>query len=894
MSLPSRIRLVACVAISLLAAEVGFSASTEGTENGVTIESSVRRGVRRYLPIPTLVRVSPDYDAHTRGWGYTRFSSIQEAIAAVRNGGTVVVGGGRYLGTVDIDKTIVLTGASVEDSGAVLLTGDLRIRDGGNLTTRNISLKMDFEPRSSTQILVEPGGSLYIFDNTVIDALHFREYGFRFDVRGDAFEMRDAALHGCSYLRIETDDAVVEDSTISDCHSGLDLRASGAVVRGSTILRNFVDGITMRGAEKCRIENNHIEKGEGGGWPIYMVASHDNEIVNNTIVDTIVIAGSDRNLFEYNSIVGGQCGINMMYSCDQNVIRYNTVSPDEAGFVVWGWDNRVEHNTVSGEVMPPHTGIYLVNAYNTLVANNDFLDVGGTHGIYLRHSSNNLIADNTASFGERPGHAVQSAGVFLFSGCTDNLILRNTLSGFQRGIGLFFGCDENTIAGNEVNTVELEGLVIDGSSGNVIHADNLFVDVGLPAYDDGENTWDYEGAVPEWELATPPSFAGLDTTITGDTLYENETIYVSHIEVAQGASLTLRNVTAIMGGKRDIDSEEEGIFYKTGLYAHEGGSLEIYDSQLVHDPYGYGYQIEGRPGSKLRIINNDIRGCGSEWWAGGVTIATEDAVVEDNVVCDSDINFAGPYGTGRLVRNHVCNSHVGFYGDSGEIEIRDNDFEHVIWSPIDAQPWVVSGDVTGNSVAHVWSTAINLSMEDGAFENNSVSAIHGPFPCVSIGGNNVTVRGNDVSGCYTGFIISGDAESMDIVDNTMSDVEIGLQTGNGSRIEGNRIEVCGTAIATDGNDNTISGNLFKNCATGVVFTSPGSSGNIVHGNDFIDNSVQARDNGSNAWDRDGRGNYWSDYTGTDGNSDGIGDSSRPVPPNGEDRYPLMNRVTPDE
>jgi nitrous oxidase accessory protein NosD len=71
-----------------------------------------------------------------------------------------------------------------------------------------------------------------------------------------------------------------------------------------------------------------------------------------------------------------------------------------------------------------------------------------------------------------------------------------------------------------------------------------------------------------------------------------------------------------------------------------------------------------------------------------------------------------------------------------------------------------------------------------------------------------------------------------------------------------------------------------------------SSGNDIHHNAFIDNSIQATSPLGNVWDDgQGEGNYWDDYTGSDNGAggriagDGIGDVG--LPHLGFDSYPLM-------
>jgi nitrous oxidase accessory protein NosD len=67
--------------------------------------------------------------------------------------------------------------------------------------------------------------------------------------------------------------------------------------------------------------------------------------------------------------------------------------------------------------------------------------------------------------------------------------------------------------------------------------------------------------------------------------------------------------------------------------------------------------------------------------------------------------------------------------------------------------------------------------------------------------------------------------------------------------------------------------------------------NLYH-NNFIGNAhqvaaVQEVPYGSDSFDNGKEGNYWSDYTGTDADGDGIGDTPYVIDDKRQDRYPLM-------
>jgi len=94
--------------------------------------------------------------------------------------------------------------------------------------------------------------------------------------------------------------------------------------------------------------------------------------------------------------------------------------------------------------------------------------------------------------------------------------------------------------------------------------------------------------------------------------------------------------------------------------------------------------------------------------------------------------------------------------------------------------------------------------------------------------------------------------------------------------------------------NTITRNNITNSVLkGVIFSSD-TSNNIIYYNNFVNNAMQvsAYEDKVNSWDNGSVGNFWSDYNGTDGNTDGIGDTPYVINANNQDRFPLTNPWDP--
>jgi len=73
-----------------------------------------------------------------------------------------------------------------------------------------------------------------------------------------------------------------------------------------------------------------------------------------------------------------------------------------------------------------------------------------------------------------------------------------------------------------------------------------------------------------------------------------------------------------------------------------------------------------------------------------------------------------------------------------------------------------------------------------------------------------------------------------------------------------------------------------------------SSNNSIYSNNFVNNNLQifADSDSVNVWNIGvvGKGNYWSNYNGTDNNGDGIGDTPYIIDEINQDNYPLMEPV----
>jgi hypothetical protein len=167
--------------------------------------------------------------------------------------------------------------------------------------------------------------------------------------------------------------------------------------------------------------------------------------------------------------------------------------------------------------------------------------------------------------------------------------------------------------------------------------------------------------------------------------------------------------------------------------------------------------------------------------------------------------------------------------------------------------------------------------------------------------NNLTIAGNLIVGSGTADLPPPPAPQP---------TQYGIWGGltNSAIVGNNFTRIQGIAFYFTGSTNTIAFNSFQENNEGFFITGDAqySFNNTLYANNFlhnIENVVDPFIRGAlpNNWDNGTVGNYWSDYTGTDADGDGIGDTPYLIQvtyvnytlgenvtvENGRDHYPLM-------
>jgi len=245
----------------------------------------------------------------------------------------------------------IVTGTETYHDVNIVLNGNLVVEDGGSLTLRKVTLRLNSTSGTHYSITVQTGGQLYVLEGSIITSVDSAN-GYSFVVSPDStFRMSYSELHYCGWdpsgwltmgLYILTDDAVVENCLISrNNFFGISFESS-ATIRNNNITKNKTSGIDCGGKDiNPSIYNNYISWNNETGISI---GNANSVIQGNTITNNAHegIRGHNCSLTILGNSISqnNDSGIKFHYSnvtIQNNIISYN------------GWGIQLDHSNLTIE-----------------------------------------------------------------------------------------------------------------------------------------------------------------------------------------------------------------------------------------------------------------------------------------------------------------------------------------------------------------------------------------------------------------------------------------------------------------------------------------------------------------------------------------------------------------
>jgi parallel beta-helix repeat protein len=658
-------------------------------------------------------------------------------------------------------------------------------------------------------------------------------------------------------------------------------------------------------------ENGSIILVPSGTYPEHVVINKTISLISENVSTTI--------------IDGSNTGTVVKITVDNVTITGFTVQ--NSG---WGWyrsgietqhanNCRIENNVLF------HTchNIRLNGSRDCLIAGNkiDHINQMG-YGIRLTESTNCTVSNNFVA---------KNIGGIVFENSSNCMVVGNNVTRNSDGIRLYSSSSSNKVFENNVFNNSYCGMIYPVPDkpppqgnflfhNNFINNTNPFIiqsigNIWDDDYPSGGNYWsiyngtdangdgigDAQYAVSAYDKDRYPlihpygsvrnlnanlayltiqSAINAPETLNGHAIFVRNGKYDEHVVVNKSISLVGENQTTTI-----IDGGSAGTVLTVNADNVSVTGFTIRNSGLSFPPYGddYGVLLDHCAWSNIShniVTDNRI---------GIYLFYSRNNIIEKDFVSSNHVNGIWLYYSGNnvLAENRISNNsyNFGVFGDNS------SDFNNTI---------DVSNTVEEKPIQYL------IGVEDKIFDNQTDIGVLYLINC-----NNVTVRDLDLTKnghsvfCYNvthskienvtaaenNYGICLQDSAGDIVDNNHcldNWVGVSLLRSNYNVFENNFVQNNEKGFSFyNANYNNLSGNTILNNLYGVRFSA--SSFNEVFHNNLVGNNEQVNliNSYMNVWDNGFEGNFWSNYTGSDADRDGLGDIDQIIDDNNHDRHPLL-------
>lgn len=790
---------------------------------------------------------------------------IQNGVDVAQAGTTVNVAAGLYGESVEVNKTLSLSGGGT----AVVLPNS----PGFHITADNVSVDGFVVFGADDGIFVDNANFATLSNNLI--ALS-SDNGIRLlNSAGSTLTGNSILVSGASGVDVSGGTFnFLLGNIITGATDGVRVNGGGTpIVAGNLISGVTSDGVRVDGADNAYVGLNMISGSVDDG--IDMRNTTGTTTVQGNLIDGALFA------FDANGIeIDNAAGLS---------VTLNTVNDA-------GWDGikvlnsngaQISDNTVNDSNL---AGLSLFNSSGATVSGNTVNNAGGS-GIHSDNNDSLLIAGNTID------------GAALFDGIhhinsADAIIVGNIVDSANRfGILSWQNSGTNLIAGNIVtNTATLDGIQVRESSGDDHVAGNIVDGTGV----NGIGVFLTDGAHVSGNVITNAGWDGVNVIGSDGVLVTDNTISGS-----QGAS----GVAIIDSDDNLVDGNVISDSARLGIYVGRGDNVSVTGNTILNSGIEPGLDWSGihvEQSDGATIAGNLIDGATQDGINigdpinFGVTGNTGPFIIDSNVIRNVDRDGIYVHTTpGVVVTDNVIGAGgpVDNIGDEG-IDVNNSDFSfvngniiaHTVSNGISFNPsdfitvalndiFSVGGygitvshgtgagifsntiaatdkdgirvhrnegvEIAGNIISDTYDDAMEVTFSDHAFIHDNVTFDLGDDGIDVENSNDATISGNFVDTTDENGIEVEHSSDVSIKNNEISNTTqsgiFALDTNN-AEIDENTIAAASlSGIELNDVDNiTLFDNLIRNNGANGLFVSGPDSGDIVlAGNDFRDNPVGA-------------------------------------------------------